>query len=68
MQPADLNHWLFVNGLNKFKGAKALGIARTTLDNYLQVGRKPIPKYIALACAELTRRFEAAKSQQDATT
>jgi hypothetical protein len=39
---------------NKTKASAELGIARTTLDRYLD-GSVTIPRYIALACAAIAQ-------------
>ena len=53
MTPASLTDWMARLGYNKSGAAEALGIARNTLDGYLQ-GKQPIPKTVALACAALS--------------
>lgn len=40
--------------LNKVEGAKALGISRNRLDR-LEATEAELPRYIALACAAVTR-------------
>ena len=52
MKPATLEHWMAHLGLNKSEAAASLGIARTTLDRYLD-GRTLIPLVVALACAAI---------------
>jgi len=52
MTPSTLTTWMRRLGYNKVQAAEALGIARTTLDRYLD-GRQAIPRTIALACAAL---------------
>ena len=53
MTPATLTEWMARLGYNKSGAADALGIARNTLDGYLQ-GKQPVPKTVALACAALS--------------
>ncbi len=50
MTPASLTAWMTRLGLNKSEAASTLGIARSTLDRYLD-GSVRIPRYIALAAA-----------------
>ena len=50
MTPASLTAWMTRQNLNKVEACASLGIARTTLDRYLD-GSTRIPLYIALACA-----------------
>jgi transcriptional regulator with XRE-family HTH domain len=52
MTPVELHAWM--DGLlwDKKTAAARLGIARSTLDRYLN-GQKPIPRLVALACAAL---------------
>ena len=52
MTPTSFLTWRQQLGLNKAQAAKALGIARTTLDDY-ESGRYPVPPVVALACAAL---------------
>jgi len=44
-------------GFNKVKASKELGIARFTLDGYLN-GKQPVPRYIELACEALSLRWK----------
>lgn len=52
MTPSTLTAWMTRLGYNKSEAASALGIARTTLDRYLD-GRQAIPRTIALAASAL---------------
>ena len=52
MTPASLASWMARLGYTKSKAALSLGIARSTLDRYLD-GSVKIPQSIALACAAL---------------
>lgn len=55
MTPANLTAWMTRLGLNKAQAASSLGIARTTLNRYLD-GDSPIPRLVELACEALERR------------
>lgn len=55
MTPAALTAWMQRLGLNRAEAASALGIARTTLDRYLD-GRQAIPKVVALACSGISKQ------------
>ncbi len=52
MAPASLAAWMARLHINKVEASAALGIARSTLDRYLD-GSVRIPLYIALACAAI---------------
>lgn len=54
MTPASLTAWMARLHFNKTRAASELGIARTTLDRYLD-GSVTIPHYIALACAAIAQ-------------
>lgn len=54
MSPASLQAWMDRLHFKKSKAADELGIARTTLDRYLE-GDAPIPKVVALACAAIAQ-------------
>jgi transcriptional regulator with XRE-family HTH domain len=47
--PANLLAWMERLGLSKSRAASELGMARSTLDRYLN-GSVTIPRYIELAC------------------
>jgi len=57
MNPSQLKHWMDSLGFNKVKASKELGIARFTLDGYLN-GKQPVPRYIELACEALSLRWK----------
>ena len=50
MKRTSLKRWMRGLGLNKTEAANSLGLARTTLDRYLN-GETEIPLVVALACA-----------------
>lgn len=54
MTPASLLAWMERLHFNKVEAANRLGIARTTLDRYLD-GRNEIPHVVALACAAIAQ-------------
>jgi len=55
MTPATLTAWMNRLGFNKAQACASLGIARTTLDRYLD-GSSPIPRLVELACEALEKR------------
>lgn len=57
MTPSQLNAWMKAMDFNKVRASKELGIARFTLDGYLN-GKQPIPRYIELACEALSLRWK----------
>jgi predicted transcriptional regulator len=52
MTPTALAAWMTRLHFNKVRAASELGIARSTLDRYLD-GSVSIPQSIALACAAI---------------
>lgn len=52
-----LTAWLAHVKLSKARAAAELGIARSTLDRYLD-GESPIPRTVALAMAAIDKRLE----------
>lgn len=52
MTPEQLKAWMTRNNLSKAEVFRLTGIARTTLDRYLN-GTTPIPKVVHLACAAI---------------
>lgn len=50
MTPASLTAWMARLHFTKSQACRGLGLARSTLDRYLD-GSVRIPLYIALACA-----------------
>ena len=62
MQKSDFRAWLEKNRLTLDAAAAQLGISRR-LAAYFASGEKPIPRYIALACAYLDKRFNSVQSE-----
>lgn len=60
MTPASLTAWMAKQNLNKVETAATLGIARSTLDRYLD-GRTEIPRLVALACAAVAEGLKPVK-------
>lgn len=57
MTPTQLQSWMKSLDLNKVRASKELGIARRTLDTYLN-GKYPIPLTVSLACEALSLRWK----------
>ena len=62
MQKSDFRAWLEKNRLTLDAAAAQLGISRR-LAAYFASGEKPIPRYIALACAYLDKRFNSSEPE-----
>jgi hypothetical protein len=62
MQKSDFRNWLEKNRLTLDAAAAQLGISRR-LAAYFASGEKPIPRYIALACAYLDKQFSSSESE-----
>lgn len=60
MTPASLAAWMERLHFNKVQASAELGIARSTLDRYLD-GSVTIPRSIALACAAIAHGLPAIK-------
>ncbi len=60
MKPESLQAWMDRLHFNKVQASAALGIARSTLDRYLD-GSVTIPKSIALACAAIAHGLPPTK-------
>ena len=50
MTPAEFRAWMVALDLNQSGASRRLGIARSTIADYLS-GRYPIPLVVVLACA-----------------
>ena len=57
MTPETLTRWRMSLGLSRADACKQLGIAPNTWTKY-QEGRTTIPRYIALACAAISKNLE----------
>jgi hypothetical protein len=62
MQKSGFRGWLEKNRLTLDAAAAQLGISRR-LAAYFASGEKPIPRYIALACAYLDKQFSSSESE-----
>lgn len=62
MQTSDFRSWLEKNRLTLDAAATQLGISRR-LAAYYASGEKPIPRYIALACAYLDRKLSSSAAE-----
>lgn len=62
MQNSDFRTWLEKNRLTLDAAATQLGISRR-LAAYYASGEKPIPRYIALACAYLDRKLGSSETR-----
>ncbi len=58
MTPQSMEAWMERLHFTKSKASLELGIARSTLDRYLD-GSVSIPHYVALACAALAQGVPA---------
>lgn len=58
MTPASLTAWMTRLHFTKSQACRELGMARSTLDRYLD-GSTDIPHYIALACAAIAQGVPA---------
>lgn len=59
MTAAQFQKWRQSLGLSKTAAARALGMSRTTIDQY-ESGRHRIPLYVELACRELNQQATSA--------
>jgi Bacterial regulatory protein, Fis family len=68
MTSQSLQSWITTHCKgNKSAACRALGITRPTLEVYL-TGKKPVPKYIALACAAIENNLYSASQNPQKET
>lgn len=60
MTASQFSHWLTEMGFTRVKAAKALGVVRRTIGNYVD-GTTDIPKTVWLACMKLASENRRAK-------
>lgn len=59
MNATDFQVWMYHHRLSKHAAARVLGLTRVTVYAYLDPERtKPIPRYVALACAAIDAGLE----------
>ena len=66
MNSTDFTVWMFRHSLSNSAASRTLGLTRNAVRAYLDPQRaKPLPRYVALACAAIDAELEPVGGEDD---
>ena len=66
MNSTDFTVWMYRNNLSNSAASRTLGLTRNAVRAYLDPQRaKPLPRYVALACAAIDAELEPVGGEDD---